>query len=143
MLGFKLRDGCISTSGKTSTGRALTRSRKSRTNRIAVSKAPYPWDMRFQANYSADTFSADHCLNTLRKVAMCHGDVGLVIYSWQPGYLKPGANGTAHQCVNWPKLSTWANDRSINMYRPGLIVNPELGKSILSVELEPNSDSRA
>jgi hypothetical protein len=61
---------------------------------------------------------------------MCHGDVGMVIYSWQPGILKPGANGTAHQCVDWPRLSSWANDRTIDIYKPGLIVNPELGKLI-------------
>lgn len=69
----------------------------------------------------------DHCLNTLRKFAMCHGDVGPVIYSWQPGILKPGANGTAHQCVDWPRLSSWASERAIDIYEPGLIVNPELG----------------
>jgi hypothetical protein len=59
---------------------------------------------------------------------MCHGDVGLVIYSWQPEFLKPGANGTAHQCVDWPRLKKWSDARSFNIYEPGLLVHPQLGK---------------
>lgn len=58
---------------------------------------------------------------------MCHGDVGLVIYSWQSDTLKPGANGTSHQCVDWPRLSSWAEEKAFDMYKPGLIVHPKLG----------------
>ncbi|PNY23873.1 Uncharacterized protein TCAP_06185 [Tolypocladium capitatum] len=67
---------------------------------------------------------SNHCINALRKFAMCHGDVGLVIYSWQPGALKPGANGTAHTCVDWPRLHAWSRERSFDMFQPGLIVHP-------------------
>ncbi|KAH9990673.1 hypothetical protein F4779DRAFT_623784 [Xylariaceae sp. FL0662B] len=70
---------------------------------------------------------SEHCLNALRKFAMCHGDPGMIIYSFMPWSLKPGANGTAHQCVDWPKLSKWANERAIDIYEPGLIVHPQLG----------------
>ncbi|KAI1378895.1 hypothetical protein F4677DRAFT_382319 [Hypoxylon crocopeplum] len=69
-----------------------------------------------------------HCLNALRRLAVCHGDVGLIIYSWQSDTLKPGANGTAHQCVDWQKLSGWANERTVDMYKPGLLVHPLLGQ---------------
>ncbi|KAL2126056.1 hypothetical protein VTI74DRAFT_1857 [Chaetomium olivicolor] len=92
----------------------------------------YVWNDKYWPDADAETkrknrSHSDHCLNTLRKFAMCHGDVGPVIYSWQPGILKPGANGTAHQCVDWPRLSRWASERAIDIYKPGLIVNPELG----------------
>ncbi|KAK1981459.1 hypothetical protein LZ30DRAFT_592615 [Colletotrichum cereale] len=93
----------------------------------------YVWNDKYWPDADAETkrknrSHSDHCINTLRKFAMCHGDVGPVIYSWQPGILKPGANGTAHQCVSWPRLSQWANERAINIFKPGLIVNPELGR---------------
>ncbi|KAI1078857.1 hypothetical protein F5B20DRAFT_546464 [Whalleya microplaca] len=70
---------------------------------------------------------SEHCLNALRKFAMCHGDPGMIIYSFMDWTIKPGANGTAHQCVNWPKLSGWANERAIDIYEPGAIVHPKFG----------------
>lgn len=59
---------------------------------------------------------------------MCHADVGLVIYSWQQDRLKPGANGTGHTCANWDKVAQWTRERTVDMYKPGLIVHPSLGK---------------
>lgn len=50
----------------------------------------------------------------------------MIIYSWGEG-LKPGANSTGHQCVNWPKFSDWAGQRTVNIYEPGLMVHPRLG----------------
>ncbi|KAI0016888.1 hypothetical protein F4780DRAFT_757603 [Xylariomycetidae sp. FL0641] len=70
---------------------------------------------------------ADHCIETLRLASICHGDVGMVIYSWTPDSIKPGANGTAHQCVDWPKIDHWARDRALDMYSPGLLVHPKFG----------------
>lgn len=60
---------------------------------------------------------------------MCHADVGLVIYSWQKDRLKPGANGTGHTCAKWDKISKWTRERTVDIYKPGLIVHPQLGKS--------------
>ena len=60
---------------------------------------------------------------------MCHADVGLVIYSWQKDRLKPGANGTGHTCANWDKIAQWTKGRTVDMYRPGLIIHPQLGES--------------
>ncbi|ATY59809.1 hypothetical protein A9K55_006355 [Cordyceps militaris] len=70
---------------------------------------------------------SNHCLGTLKSFAMCHGDVGLVIYSWQKDVLKPGANGTGHTCVNWEKISQWTRERTVDVYEPGLIIHPQLG----------------
>jgi Mycotoxin biosynthesis protein UstYa len=72
----------------------------------------------------------EHCLNTLRKFAMCHGDVGLVTYSWLPNSLKPAANGTAHQCIDWDRLADWSKRRAVNMSEPGFLIHPTLGTSI-------------
>lgn len=60
---------------------------------------------------------------------MCNADVGLVIYSWQKDRLKPGANGTGHICANWDKIVQWTKDRTVDMYKPGLITHPQLGES--------------
>lgn len=70
---------------------------------------------------------SEHCLSTLRKFALCHGDVGLITYSWNPNHEKPSANTTAHQCVDWDKLSRWTEERSVNMFKPGWLVHPTLG----------------
>ncbi|KAJ3494980.1 hypothetical protein NLG97_g3726 [Lecanicillium saksenae] len=51
----------------------------------------------------------------------------LVIYSWQKDRLKPGANGTGHTCANWGKIAAWTKERTVDMYKPGLIIHPQLG----------------
>ncbi|TQV94645.1 hypothetical protein IF1G_06656 [Cordyceps javanica] len=79
--------------------------------------------------FGREATAVDHCLSTLKSFAMCHGDVGLVIYSWQKDLLKPGANGTGHTCVNWDKLAEWTKERTVNMYQPGLIIHPQLDPS--------------
>ncbi len=71
--------------------------------------------------------NTEHCISTLRKFALCHGDIGLITYSWSPLTPKPQANGTAHQCVNWEKLHTWTKERSVDMFEKGLLVHPTLG----------------
>ncbi|KAJ6784147.1 hypothetical protein PWT90_04177 [Aphanocladium album] len=70
---------------------------------------------------------SNHCLSTLKSFAMCHADVGMVIYSWQRDKLKPGANGTGHTCANWGKIAAWTKERTVDMYKPGLIIHPQLG----------------
>ncbi|KAJ8130252.1 hypothetical protein O1611_g3378 [Lasiodiplodia mahajangana] len=70
---------------------------------------------------------SEHCLSTLRKFALCHGDVGLITYSWSPHHKKPAANATAHQCIDWDALANWAAERAIDMFKPGLLVHPTLG----------------
>ncbi|KAI1379248.1 hypothetical protein F4677DRAFT_442974 [Hypoxylon crocopeplum] len=78
-----------------------------------------------------NVFHEIHCIrwlhNTLRKFALCHGDVGLITYSWNPHHEKPSANATAHQCVDWDALSQWAEERAVDMFKPGFLVHPTLG----------------
>ncbi len=65
----------------------------------------------------------------LRKSAMCHGDVGMVTYNWDPQTVKPKASATAHQCIDWQRLADWTADRTVDMFKPGYLVHPTLGKT--------------
>lgn len=75
---------------------------------------------------------AAHCIDFLRQSAMCHGDVGLITYEWNPLNRIPLANITQHQCVDWTRLSGWMEERSVDMLKPGWLVHPTLGKSSCS-----------
>lgn len=33
-----------------------------------------------------------------------------------------------HQCVQWDKIDSWMKERSLNVFAPGVIVHPTLGK---------------
>jgi len=70
---------------------------------------------------------SEHCINQLRKSAMCHGDVGMIPYSWGNNTRKPLAKSTAHQCIDWDSLADWTNERAIDMFKPGLLVHPTMG----------------
>ena len=70
----------------------------------------------------------EHCLNHLRKSAMCHGDVGMVTYRWGNNSRKPQAAATAHQCIDWNSLAEWTNERTIDMFKPGFLIHPTKGK---------------
>lgn len=61
---------------------------------------------------------------------MCRADVGFITYEWQASQLDPVGNFTAHQCVNWEKLDLWASERAVDVYKPGWLVHPTLGKSL-------------
>ncbi|KAI0016896.1 hypothetical protein F4780DRAFT_782839 [Xylariomycetidae sp. FL0641] len=69
----------------------------------------------------------EHCIDFLRLSAMCHGDIGLITYSWHDDQLFPIANATSHQCVNWDMLSQFAHERSIDMLQPGWLRHPTKG----------------
>lgn len=58
---------------------------------------------------------------------MCHGDVGMVPYSWANDSKKPKASAIAHQCIDFDRLAEWTAERTINMYEPGLLVHPIYG----------------
>ncbi|KAI1384936.1 uncharacterized protein F4822DRAFT_416741 [Hypoxylon trugodes] len=70
---------------------------------------------------------SEHCLSTLRKFAICHGDVGLITYSWNPHHVKPTARATEHRCIDWDRFSNWTAERAVNMFEPGYLVHPSLG----------------
>ncbi|KAI0123401.1 hypothetical protein BJ170DRAFT_107728 [Xylariales sp. AK1849] len=69
----------------------------------------------------------EHCIDFLRQSAMCHGDIGLITYSWHMDQLMPVANATSHQCVNWDTLASWTHDRAVDMMKPGWLMHPTRG----------------
>ncbi|KAI0505384.1 hypothetical protein F5B22DRAFT_628018 [Xylaria bambusicola] len=69
----------------------------------------------------------EHCIDFLRQSAMCHGDIGLITYSWHADQLMPIANATSHQCVDWNKLSHFTRSRSVDMMRPNWLRHPTKG----------------
>ena len=75
------------------------------------------------------TRDKEHCLNHLRKSAMCHGDVGMVTYRWGNASRKPEAAATAHECIDWDSLTEWTNERTIDMFKPGFLIHPIKGKA--------------
>lgn len=77
---------------------------------------------------SETDLSIEHCLSMLRKSAMCHGDVGIITYQWKDFNSKPDANGTAHKCINWKRLVEWTAERTVDMFAPGIISHPRLGR---------------
>ena len=59
---------------------------------------------------------------------MCHGDVGMVTYRWGNHTRKPLAAATAHQCIDWDSLAKWTDERAVDMFKPGFLIHPTLGK---------------
>ena len=63
---------------------------------------------------------SDHCLEYFREAAMCRGDPSITTFGWRDG--KPTAHvDSDHECVNWARLSSWAESRSIDMYDASIL----------------------
>ncbi|KAI8629702.1 hypothetical protein F5Y19DRAFT_475152 [Xylariaceae sp. FL1651] len=68
----------------------------------------------------------DHCIETLRQGIMCRGDVSLGTYTYLRGssYVTARSWGT-HQCVDFEALIAWARERAVNIFQPGVLVQPQ------------------
>ncbi|KAG0159721.1 hypothetical protein PDIDSM_7245 [Penicillium digitatum] len=74
----------------------------------------------------------DHCIDMLRQIVMCRGDIALTTYKWIPNYSLPWPDfGLAHECRNWERIDNWASKRAIDVNDYSLIVHPELGPAFL------------
>ncbi|KAI0898665.1 hypothetical protein F4806DRAFT_459218 [Annulohypoxylon nitens] len=52
----------------------------------------------------------DHCIDLLRQVLMCNGDVGLIFYT-DVGKRQPVARvSTMHMCRNFSEITDWVNN---------------------------------
>ncbi|KAF1994870.1 hypothetical protein P154DRAFT_446694, partial [Amniculicola lignicola CBS 123094] len=67
----------------------------------------------------------DHCIDALRSLVMCKGDVSLYTFTWAPDY--PYANksilsrvNAPRECVNWASVEEWSLNRAVS-WRPKLI----------------------
>lgn len=75
-------------------------------------------------------FNKDHCIELIRQVLMCHGDISVVTYDWLPDDPVPMPRWEMeHECVNWDKLDSWMYERRISMSAENMIVHPDLGPS--------------
>ncbi|KAF3070827.1 hypothetical protein GL218_00216 [Daldinia childiae] len=55
----------------------------------------------------------DHCIEMLREVLICHGDVGIITYNWvQPWGLYPDFS-TYHKCRRLDKIVDWADKHAL------------------------------
>ena len=76
---------------------------------------------------------------------MSHGDVGMVTYRWGNVSRKSEAAATDHECIDWDSLAEWTNERTIDMFKPGYLIHPVLGKTatcavpLVSFQAETNS----
>ncbi|KAF2763256.1 hypothetical protein EJ05DRAFT_506871 [Pseudovirgaria hyperparasitica] len=60
----------------------------------------------------------DHCIDLLRQVLMCNGDIGLVFYT-DVGKLKPVPRfSTTHMCRDFAAITEWVNkhDSELGIY---------------------------
>ncbi|KAL7806874.1 tat pathway signal sequence [Trichoderma gracile] len=70
----------------------------------------------------------DHCIDLLRQVLMCHGDVSMSTFDWIDNYRWPWPNFTVqHECRKWDVLDEWAEKHAVkDMYGP-ILTHPVLG----------------
>ena len=69
----------------------------------------------------------DHCIDYLRQVIMCHGDITPITFEWsneRSNYL--ARHGTEHQCRNFDAIFYWAQGRHAGMAVDGDHENVEL-----------------
>lgn len=73
----------------------------------------------------------DHCIDLLRQVIMCHGDVSLHTYRWIDDYKVPYPTmQTEHQCRDWDILMSWSEERHIPDLTGPILTHPTLGKFV-------------
>ncbi|MCJ1360353.1 MAG: hypothetical protein MMC33_010358 [Icmadophila ericetorum] len=65
---------------------------------------------------------ADHCLDTLRQIVQCHGDVSIVTFDWVEHQHDPFPNFLVNrECRNWDSILDWAKEHQADH---DLIVRP-------------------
>lgn len=72
---------------------------------------------------------------------MCKPDVSLVTFKWVNGtqgngtigedtHLLPSSKDMSnHECANWDKLDTWAEEREFNLFHSDLLEYPKASNS--------------
>ena len=66
----------------------------------------------------------DHCIDALRQILICHGDISLVTFDWVEHDLHPFPNFNVNrECRNWDNILEWTKARKANTKT---LVNPYL-----------------
>ncbi|KAG1740981.1 hypothetical protein EDB19DRAFT_1707156 [Suillus lakei] len=56
----------------------------------------------------------DHCIEILRQVTMCNGDVNMITHDWVEGSAQPrGDFDVPHQCRNFEKTLNWVDEHRV------------------------------
>ncbi|KAG1719047.1 hypothetical protein EDB19DRAFT_1788046 [Suillus lakei] len=56
----------------------------------------------------------DHCIEMLRQVTMCNGDVTMITNDWMEGFANPQADfNVPHQCRNFEKILDWVDEHRV------------------------------
>lgn len=73
----------------------------------------------------------DHCLEYLRATSMCHADVSLTSFYYEPDPLDPLQRpraterlNTRHECYAWEKLHAWSKARAVDLLDAGSLKPP-------------------
>lgn len=75
-------------------------------------KALYPAYYASPNRPEVDRAHVEHCLDLLRQVLMCHGDVALHTYQWLDDRPAPWPTfQTTHQCRKWERIVEWSRGR--------------------------------
>ncbi|KAB8237446.1 oxidase ustYa family protein [Aspergillus alliaceus] len=88
----------------------------------------------------------DHCVDTIRQLIMCTGDVSPVTANWVVTHHHPHPDfNTRHKCRNFDKLLEWAEERDHGgvEFRPDstLLPAPHLSETFWDVEPEASEAS--
>lgn len=70
----------------------------------------------------------DHCIDHLREILMCHGDIAVHTYEWGESTRYPlMKQKTLHECRKWEPIVAWAKQHDPAMLPMPILENPQLG----------------
>ncbi|KAK1993874.1 hypothetical protein LX36DRAFT_585434, partial [Colletotrichum falcatum] len=70
----------------------------------------------------------DHCIDMIRQVLMCHGDLSVQTYTWIDDYRWPWPNfQIEHMCRKWDLVMDWAEHHYIPSLKGPILTHPTLG----------------
>lgn len=92
-------------------------------------------DKGISSSWRIIIYSADHCIDTIRHVLMCHPDDGLFLSYWIEGRVGPMAGfNTMHKCKNLDAMMNWSSE---NATEEELSEYPEEGEIIWTRKYHP------
>ncbi|KAM3087045.1 hypothetical protein ACMFMF_000978 [Clarireedia jacksonii] len=89
-----------------------------------------------EARLALEAGHADHCIEYIRENLMCKPDISLITYRWVNGTrgnekigeskapLPSNKDLSDHECVNWERINSWAEDRAFDLFRLDLLQMP-------------------
>ena len=74
---------------------------------------------------------------------MCRGDISLVTFVWSQDQRLPVVDFTRpHECVEFNSLNEWSGKHSVDIFDPGLLYHPTLGKPHKWFDMNSETDVR-